>query len=375
MAGIYIHIPFCLKACHYCDFHFTTSFKTKDQIITAMIQELQLRKNYLHKNTISTIYFGGGTPSVLDVGDIEKILQTIRHNFSISKSLECTLEANPNDLTKKKIIDYISLGINRISLGGQSFNNKQLKKLNRTHTSREIEYSIKSLQDLGLININLDLMYGLPDLNNKLWEKNLQKAIDLKITHLSCYCLTIEKGTVFHKMVKKGTLQIDSDEKIKSQFLIMRNILTQNHFSHYEISNFCQPSYESKHNTSYWNGNKYLGIGPSAHSYNGQKRHWNIKNNFKYINSLKNGDMFYEEELLSRENIINEYILTRLRTSKGVSLKKLTLLTKKIEYKNILNQMNNFAKDSLLFLKNDKFFLTEEGMILCDKITSDLFLV
>ena len=375
MAGIYIHIPFCLKACHYCDFHFTTSFKTKDQIITAIIQELQLRKNYLHNSTIKTIYFGGGTPSVLDVRDIEKILQTIHRNFIISNSLECTLEANPNDLRKKKIIDYIDLGINRISLGGQSFNNEQLKKLNRTHTSSEIESAIKSLQDLGIININLDLMYGLPDLTNKLWRNNLQKAIDLKITHLSCYCLTIEKGTAFHKMVKRGIIQIDSDEKIKSQFLIMKNLLTKNHFIHYEISNFCQPSYESKHNTSYWNGNKYLGVGPSAHSYNGQKRHWNIKNNFKYIHSLKKGGVFYEEELLSRENIINEYILTRLRTSKGLSLKNLALLTTKLEYENLLNQMHNFTEDRLLFYKNDIFFLTDEGMILCDKITSDLFLV
>ena len=375
MAGIYIHIPFCSKACHYCDFHFTTSFKLKNEIISAIVQEVKLRRNYLKKTTIDTIYFGGGTPSVLELSDIEKILKSIYENFVISKSLECTLEVNPNDLSQKKIKEYISLGVNRVSLGGQSFNDKQLKKLNRTHTSKEIESSIKLLQDLGLENLNLDLMYGLPDMDNRFWEKDLKKAVDLSLTHLSCYCLTIEKGTVFYKMIKEGSLKKESDLKIRSQFLIMRNILTQNDFIHYEISNFCKPFYESKHNTSYWNGDKYLGIGPSAHSYNGNKRHWNIKNNFKYITALKNGELFFEEELLSRFNIINEYILTGLRTSKGISLQKLIEITNQKEYQKLKKQIDNLVSQSLLFCQSDNFSLTEEGMILCDKITSDLFLV
>ena len=375
MAGIYIHIPFCFKACYYCDFHFSTSLNSKDQIISAICKELQLKRNYFDSGSIETIYFGGGTPSILDSSDLEKILNTIYKNFNILTSLECTLEANPNDLTKKKIISIIDLGINRISLGGQSFNDKQLKKMNRTHTSSQIESSIKLLQDLGLENINLDLMYGLPDLKYDSWKKDLKKSIDLGVTHLSCYCLTIEKGTVFDKMVKKGSIKIDSDETIKSQFLIMREVLMSNNFNHYEISNFCKPSYESKHNTSYWNGMKYLGIGPSAHSYNGKKRHWNVNNNFKYISAIKNREVFFEEEVLSRENIINEYILTRLRTSKGVSLKKLSQLTDKKQYNKLVNQMCNFTNESLLFYEKERFFLTEEGMILCDKITSDLFLM
>ncbi len=375
MAGIYIHIPFCFKACYYCDFHFSTSLNSKDQIISAICKELQLKRNYFDSGSIETIYFGGGTPSILDSSDLEKILNTIYKNFNILTSLECTLEANPNDLTKKKIISIIDLGINRISLGGQSFNDKQLKKMNRTHTSSQIESSIKLLQDLGLENINLDLMYGLPDLKYDSWKKDLKKSIDLGVTHLSCYCLTIEKGTVFDKMVKKGSIKIDSDETIKSQFLIMREILMSNNFNHYEISNFCKPSYESKHNISYWNGMKYLGIGPSAHSYNGKKRHWNVNNNFKYISAIKNREVFFEEEVLSRENIINEYILTRLRTSKGVSLNKLSQLTDKKQYNKLANQMYNFTNESLLFYEKERFFLTEEGMILCDKITSDLFLM
>ncbi len=344
-------------------------------MISAIVQELKLRRNYLKNDTINTIYFGGGTPSVLEFFDIERILDSAYKNFTISKSLECTLEVNPNDLSKQKIKDYISLGINRISLGGQSFNDEQLKKLNRTHTSKEIESSIKLLQDLGLVNLNLDLMYGLPEMDNVSWEKDLKKAIELSVTHLSCYCLTIEKGTVFYKMKKEGSLKTQSDSKIKSQFFLMRNILKKNNFTHYEISNFCKPSYESKHNTSYWNGDKYLGVGPSAHSYNGTKRHWNIKNNFKYITALKNGELFFKEELLSGHNIINEYLLTALRTSKGISLKKLMKITNEKEYQILKKQIDNLVKGSLLICESDNLSLSEQGMILCDKITSDLFLV
>ncbi len=375
MAGIYIHIPFCLKACYYCDFHFSTSLNSKHQVISAICQELQLKRNYLDSSSVETIYFGGGTPSILDISDLEKILNIIYKNFNISNFLECTLEANPNDLTKQKIKGFRNLGINRISLGGQSFNDEQLKQINRTHTSSQIENSIKLLQDLGLRNINLDLMYGLPNLKNQSWEKDLKKSIDLGVTHLSCYCLTIEKGTVFHKMVQKGDLKIDSDEKIKLQFLIMRDVLIKNHFDHYEISNFCKPSYESKHNISYWNGNKYLGIGPSAHSYNGKERHWNVKNNIKYIESIKNGELFFEKERLNRKDIINEYILTGLRTRKGITLKKLMKITNQNEYQKLKKQIDNLTKNSLLFHENNNFSLTQEGMILCDKITSDLFLV
>ena len=375
MAGIYIHIPFCDKACYYCDFHFSTSFKTKDQIISSIKQELRIRKNYLNSNKVNTIYFGGGTPSVLDKSELNDILSTINQYFFISQDAEITIEANPNDITTQKINEYISLGFNRLSIGGQSFCDKQLIKLNRTHTSFDIINSIKIAQDAGIGNINLDLMYGLPALSNKDWIKNLQQAIDLKVPHLSCYCLTIEKGTVFYKMVNNGKLKIDSDEKIKSQFLIMRDFLIKHNFNHYEISNFSKKKYESKHNISYWNGEKYLGIGPSAHSYNGVARHWNIRNNMKYINALEKNASFFEEEVLTRKNIINEYILTSLRTNKGLVSKKLFRLLKGKEFSVLMNQIDHFIGCDLMEKKQNTFFLTEEGMILCDKITSDLFLV
>ena len=375
MAGIYVHIPFCNKACYYCDFHFSTSFRTKDQIIASIKKELNLRKDYLNPNKVKTIYFGGGTPSILNKMELNYILSTINEYFSICQDSEITIEVNPNDITMQKIKDYISLGFNRISIGGQSFCDNQLSKLNRTHTSTDLINSIKIAQDGGIENINLDLIYGLPGLKNEDWIKNLQKAVDLEIPHLSCYCLTIEKGTVFHKMLKNGDLKMDSDQKIKSQFLIMRTFLIKHNFNHYEISNFSKNKYESKHNISYWNGDKYLGVGPSAHSYNGSSRHWNVSNNMKYINALETNSSFFEKEVLTRKNIINEYILTSLRTNKGLNAKRLLDTLKIKERSVVINQINYFIKHSLIEKKQNTFFLTEEGMILCDKITSDLFLV
>ena len=272
MAGIYIHIPFCYKACYYCDFHFSTSLKLKTELIGAICKELKLKNKYLGSSPVETIYFGGGTPSILGEKYIAKILKTIYKYFSISNSLECTFEVNPNDLTVDKTRRLIKLGVNRFSVGAQSFDENQLKLLNRSHTSNQIERSIKLIQDLGVNNINIDLMYGTPNLKNKLWENNLMKAVSLNVTHMSCYCLTIEKGTVFHKMVNSGSLKLDSDDNIKLQFLTMRDILIRNNFIHYEISNFCIPSFESKHNSSYWKGKNYLGVGPSAHSFNGKKK-------------------------------------------------------------------------------------------------------
>ena len=374
MAGIYIHIPFCKKACHYCDFHFSTSLTLKTKLIDAICKELKLKNKYLGTQLVETIYFGGGTPSILEEKYIAKILKTIYKYFSISKFLECTFEVNPNDLTVGKTRSLIKLGVNRFSVGAQSFDDIQLKLLNRSHTSKQIERSIRLIQDLGVYNINIDLMYGTPNLKNKLWENNLMKAVSLNVTHMSCYCLTIEKGTVFHKMVNSGNLKIDSDDNIKLQFLTMRDILRRNNFVHYEISNFCIPSFESKHNSSYWKGKNYLGVGPSAHSFNGKKRHWNIKNNYKYIAALNNDNNYFEEEILTKKNIANEYILTNIRTNKGLARNILSRLTNNIEYSKLMSQLDKLINDRLIINKKDRFYLTQNGMILCDKITTDLFL-
>ncbi|MBH75888.1 MAG: coproporphyrinogen III oxidase [Flavobacteriales bacterium] len=375
MAGIYIHIPFCVQACNYCDFHFSTSLKTKNKVISSIIHELVLRKNYLKNDIVETIYFGGGTPSILNPTELAKIIECIFKHYNIFTNPEVTIESNPNDLNKKKIKNLINLGFNRLSLGGQSFNDSQLKTLNRNHSSFDIENSIKIAQELGINNINLDLIYGLPKMSVRDWEEDLNKAISLNVTHLSCYCLTIEKGTVFFNRLKKGTLKVVSDKKKTDQFMLMRNILINANYIHYEISNFCKQNYRSKHNSSYWNSQNYLGVGPSAHSFNGKTRQWNINNNSKYINSIKNNDVFYEEELLTRKNIINEFILTSLRQIEGLSNKKLKEITSHKEYLNIKFQINDLVNRSLISKKNNYYALTEQGMILCDKITSDLFLV
>ena len=375
MAGIYIHIPFCLQACNYCDFHFSTSLKTKNKIISSIIHELILRKNYLKNDIVETIYFGGGTPSILDNTELAKIIECVFKHYNIFNKPEVTIESNPNDLNKKKIKNLINLGFNRLSLGGQSFNDSQLKSLNRNHSSIDVENSIKTAQELGINNINLDLIYGLPNMSIGDWEEDLNKAISLNVTHLSCYCLTIEKGTVFFNRLKKGILKVVSDKKKTDQFMLMRNILINANYIHYEISNFCKQNYKSKHNSSYWNSQNYLGVGPSAHSFNGKTRQWNINNNSKYINSIKNNDVFYEEELLTRKNIINEFILTSLRKIEGLSNKKLKEITSQKEYINIKLQINDLVNRSLISKKNNYYALTEQGMILCDKITSDLFLV
>ena len=276
-------------------------------------------------------------------------------------------------MTVDKTRSLIKLGVNRFSVGAQSFDDVQLKLMNRSHTSKQIERSIKLIQDLGVYNINIDLMYGTPNLKNKLWEDNLMKAVSLNVTHMSCYCLTIEKGTVFHKMVNSGNLKLDSDDNIKLQFLTMRDILRRNNFVHYEISNFCIPSFESKHNSSYWKGKNYLGVGPSAHSFNGKKRHWNIKNNYKYIDALNNDNNYFEEEILTKKNIANEYILTNIRTNKGLARNILSGLTNNIEYSRLMSQLDKLINDNLIINKKDRFYLTQNGMILCDKITTDLF--
>tara|TARA_S200000501_G_scaffold359811_1_gene386176 strand:+ start:455 stop:1585 length:1131 start_codon:yes stop_codon:yes gene_type:complete len=376
LAGIYIHIPFCTKACHYCDFHFSTSLKIKDELILAMVKEVNFRKNYIGLEKVNTIYFGGGTPSILNKKDLAFILNSIYNNFNISKNVEVTIEINPNDLTSKKINDYADLNINRFSVGVQSFCDEQLIKLNRSHNSNDIIKCINLIKDAGFTNFSIDLMYGLPEMSIRLWKETLEKAIKLNPTHLSCYCLTIEKKTVFHKMFLDGSLKIGSDDILKSQFLLMRKILISENFMHYEISNFAKPSYQSRHNSSYWSGEKYLGIGPSAHSYNGTIRSWNIKNNIKYIKSFDNEKYdFYKEELLTDKNKINEYILMGLRTSKGVSKKKIFAMLSEREQLNINRQIANFERLNLLLFKDNRYFLSEEGMILCDKITSDLFLV
>jgi oxygen-independent coproporphyrinogen-3 oxidase len=375
MAGIYIHIPFCKQACHYCDFHFSTNQETRSELVQAILKEIKIQKDYLHGEPIQTIYFGGGTPSVLEANELHSILESIHSTHRVVEGLEVTLEANPDDLTLTKLNELSRLGINRLSIGIQSFHSEMLTFLNRAHDSATAIRSFNEAREAGFKNISIDLIYALPGESEIQWRADIKQAIALKPEHLSCYALTIEEKTVFGKWSATGKLKATDDETAAQHLEILMDELEREGFEHYEISNFSKPGFYSKHNSSYWKQKKYLGIGPSAHSYNGSSRQFNINNNNLYIRSLKNDLISFEKEELSQENMINEYILTTLRTAWGTDLKRLKqdfgydLLIENTDY------LSNVFKDKLAILEADVLRLTRKGKLLADKISSDLFVM
>ena len=374
MAGIYIHIPFCKQACHYCDFHFSTSLKHKDELLQCIHEELQLQRPYLENQTVETIYFGGGTPSLLSASELIKIIDTVHQNFEVLNQAEITLEANPDDLGIEKLKELRNTAINRLSIGVQSFFDEDLKWMNRAHQAQEAETAVKRAQDFGLENITIDLIYGYPLLSDEKWNNNIQKTIDLTIPHISSYSLTVEPQTALDSFIKKGQQKPLDEMQSATQFKFLIQELTQNGFEHYEISNFAKPNQYAKHNTNYWRGIHYLGIGPSAHSFNGQSRQWNIANNAKYIQEITLKKVPFTLETLSLENKFNEYIMTSLRTQWGIDLAKIEL-DFGINYKNkLLTCADEYMNDNLLALDDEKLKLTPKGKLLADKIASDLFI-
>ncbi len=375
MSGIYIHIPFCRQACHYCDFHFSTTLKHKDVMTEAILREIELRKNYLNNEPINTLYFGGGSPSLMEVKELESIIQKVNQYFETSSSIEVTLEANPDDLNKNYLKSIQNIGINRLSIGVQSFIDRDLAWMNRIHSASDALDSIKRAQDIGLENISIDLIYGTPGLKDEEWKHNIHMAFDLGIQHISSYALTVESNTALGSWVKKGSVKPMDEEQAANQFEILMDEMASENFIHYEISNFCKEGFESKHNSSYWSGEKYLGIGPSAHSFNKTSRQWNIANNHQYMDNILSGKMSYDEEILSLENRINEYIMISIRTLKGISVKyfetefgseMLNLLRKNAE---------NFIQNDTLIEANGFIFCTKKGKLLADKISSELFII
>lgn len=375
MAGIYIHIPFCKQACHYCDFHFSTTLKHKDAMIEALLRELKLRKDYLLDENIETIYFGGGTPSLLEPKEIEKIIHQIQDDFYLENHPEITLEANPDDLNADYLKGIQQVGINRLSIGVQSFFNKDLEWMNRAHNSNQAIDSIKRSQDIGIDNISIDLIYGTPNLSNKDWKENIHKAFELEIRHISSYALTVEAGTALGNWVSKGKVKAIDDEQAAEQFEILMEEMTDNNFLHYEISNFCKEGYHSRHNSSYWEGKKYLGIGPSAHSFNKTTRQWNIANNHQYIDLLFKDELPSTIEVLAIEDRINEYLMISLRTSKGISF---DYFEKEFGSENlslIKRNLDSFIQNKLLTIENNYCKTTKTGKLMADKIASDLFIL
>lgn len=373
MAGIYIHIPFCKKACHYCDFHFSTSPQYKDQMLNALRSEIILRKNYLKNEKIETIYFGGGTPSLLTADELQVLIGQITDLFELSSNAEVTIEANPDDLNPKYVREIKSTLINRFSIGVQSFFEEDLKWMNRAHTASEAQSAIKRVQDAGFENITTDLIYGFPLLTDEKWEFNIQKLIEYQVPHISSYSITVEPKTALATFITKGNQAGMDEGQSASQFLMLIDQLAESGFEHYEISNFSKPGMHSRHNSNYWDGVNYLGIGPSAHSFNGESRQWNISNNSKYIDGIELKKVPAETEFLSTENKINEYIMTSLRTSKGMDLQTVSLKFGSDYSSEIYNGLEPFLEKEWININEKMVTLTREGKLFADHIASELF--
>ena len=374
MSGIYIHIPFCKKACHYCNFHFSTNQNSKSSFIKAVCKELQLRSPEHRSQEIQTIYFGGGTPTVLEVSELTSILDVVYEDYNVSSDPEITLEANPDDLDLEKIIALSKTKINRLSIGIQSFHETDLVAMNRAHNSDEAKKCLE-IATKYFDNITIDLMFGMPTMSTDLWRQNLQTAFGFGIKHLSCYAMTVEPQTALEHFIKKGSHPPIDDEVSAQHFNILLEETTKNNLIHYETCSFGQSEYFSRHNTSYWLGKSYLGVGPSAHSFDGKIRSWNISNNSKYIKSIEASVLPSESERLSIENRFNEYIMTGLRTMWGVSLQKIeTEYGLKIK-EELVNNSKQLITSNYLVIEDQHLKITKTGKFLSDGIASELFLV
>lgn len=374
MAGIYIHIPFCKKACTYCDFHFTTSTKYLNEMVDAICKEITLKKNRLENQQIGSIYFGGGTPSVLPTLALHKILGTIERHFSISANAEITIETNPDDLTATKITELRKLPINRFSIGTQSFFNEDLVWMNRAHNAQEATDCIKRSQDAGFENLTIDLIYGYPLLTDEKWQHNIRTAIALQVPHLSAYSLTVEPRTALAHAIEKGKQPIVSDEQSAEQFLTLIDALTTNGFEHYEISNYSLPGSYAVHNTNYWKGIPYLGIGPSAHGFDGDNRYINIANNTKYIESVNKGQLPETIEHLSTADKFNEYIMTSLRTMWGLNTEKIEQDFGEKYLEQLKKSIKPFTDNGQLLTEHHTIKLTNSGKLFADGIAAALFI-
>ncbi|APU68565.1 radical SAM family heme chaperone HemW [Christiangramia flava] len=373
MSGIYLHIPFCKQACHYCDFHFSTSTRKKSRLVDMLCREMILRKSEIPAS-VETIYFGGGTPSLLSSEELQQIFETIFSNFQVAEDAEITLEANPDDLSEEKIAQLAASPVNRLSIGVQSFFEDDLKLMNRAHNETEALESLQAAKK-HFENISIDLIYGIPGLTDEKWKENLKIALELEIPHISSYALTIEADTALEKFIEKGKLQPVEDEQYRRQFDILVQTLTQAGFEHYEFSNYGKTGFHSRNNMAYWLGKPYLGVGPSAHSFDGKQRKWNISNNSIYINSLEMEKIPQETEELSINDRYNEYVMTRLRTKFGVNVLELEQDFGK-KYRDYFERnAENFLQQELMLRSDLVYLITKKGKFLSDGIAADLFYI
>ena len=374
MSGIYIHIPFCKQACHYCDFHFSTSMKKKDEMVLALAKEIKLRKSEFKNEIVETIYFGGGTPSILSIKDIRLLMDAVFQNYTVIENPEITVEANPDDLSKDVIIELSKNHVNRLSIGIQSFFEDDLKMMNRAHNAEEARECLEFASHY-FDNITIDLIYGIPEMSNEKWLQNIETALSFGIPHISSYALTVEPKTALHNFIQKGIIPQPDDEVASIHFDLLVEKLEENGFIHYELSNFGKEGYFSKNNSAYWLGKKYIGIGPSAHSYDGTQRGWNVSNNSLYLKSIREDKLPIETEILTKTDQYNEYIMIGLRTIWGISLARIETEFG-ISYLEHLNrQAAYYIEEHLLFIDGNILRTTKKGKFLSDGIASDLFLL
>ncbi len=375
MAGLYIHIPFCKQACYYCDFHFSTNQSQRTELIELIAREIALQRAYLNGEPLETIYWGGGTPSMLTAFELDLLVDAIHKNLSIVTHPEVTLEANPDDLSPEKLAQLKAVGINRLSIGIQSFDDNILKFLNRAHRASEAVQCIHQARKAGFDNISMDLIYSIPGQDDALLNKNLATALTLNPEHISAYSLTVEEKTVFGRWASQGKLTAMAEDRSAQQFLLVMDTLAMHGYDHYEISNYCRPGFESKHNTSYWQQKPYLGVGPSAHSFDSVSRQWNVSNNYHYARALRENWLPLDREVLTPVNKVNEYILTSLRTQPGCNLQYLKTT---MEY-DLLEQNRAYIEKLIdskhMELKDNALVLTRSGKLLADQISSDLFMI
>lgn len=371
---LYLHIPFCRQACHYCDFHFSTNTANKRAVVEAIANEIILRKDYLPKADIETIYFGGGTPSMLDEAELHLLLNTINQHFRVSPHAEITLEANPDDLQREKLQQFYNAGINRLSIGIQSFHEPHLQFLNRIHSANEGEICVRTAQEIGITNISIDLIYAIPSPDHSILMQDMQKAFAMDIAHISAYCLTIEPQTAFGSWLKKKKIKPIDEEYAAQQFELLVKTLAENRYEQYEISNFARNGHYSMHNSSYWKQRPYLGVGPSAHSYNGASREYNVSNNARYVEAIQKQIIPTTVEKLSPADQTNEYLLTGLRTKWGVNKEKLELLSGSTFASIHTADLQQMAKKNWIREDADNWYLTDSGKLFADRIASDLFI-
>ena len=374
MSGIYIHIPFCSKACHYCDFHFTTALKNKDEVIEGIIEEIRyIKKDF--KLNFSSLYFGGGTPSILNKKELSQIIEAIKEEIKFEKLKEITIEINPEDISVLKLEQYKELGFNRLSIGVQSMNDKFLKWMNRAHSKNQIIQSIKDCKIVGFNNLSLDFIYGFPSHFNRDYKAELLELISLDPTHVSCYHLTIENGTYFGHLKKKNKFTEIEEEKSEEEFLWISNTLKKANFNHYEISNFSKKGFNSFHNSNYWKQKPYIGIGPSAHSFSAKKRRWNISNNTIYVKNIKSNKSYFEEENLSRLDIFNEKIMLGLRTDKGVKINEVSNYLTNKQKTSFENKLEKLIEDGLVIIKGESIIMPQNKWLMSEYVSREFFIL